>query len=40
VFRVDNPHTKSFDFWEWCIAELKAKHPETVFWPKRSPGRA
>jgi starch synthase (maltosyl-transferring) len=31
VFRVDNPHTKSFDFWEWCIAELKAKHPETVF---------
>ena len=31
VFRVDNPHTKSFDFWEWCIAEIKAKHPEAVF---------
>jgi starch synthase (maltosyl-transferring) len=31
VFRVDNPHTKSFDFWEWCIADLKNKHPETVF---------
>jgi len=31
VFRVDNPHTKSFDFWEWCIAELKAKYPGTVF---------
>ena len=31
VFRVDNPHTKAFDFWEWCIAELKAKHPEVIF---------
>jgi len=31
IFRVDNPHTKSFAFWEWCIAELKAKHPETIF---------
>ncbi|MBV9191240.1 MAG: alpha-1,4-glucan--maltose-1-phosphate maltosyltransferase [Betaproteobacteria bacterium] len=31
VFRVDNPHTKAFDFWEWCIGELKAKHPELIF---------
>jgi starch synthase (maltosyl-transferring) len=31
LFRVDNPHTKSFAFWEWCIAELKAKHPELIF---------
>ncbi len=31
VFRVDNPHTKPFAFWEWCIGELKAKHPELVF---------
>jgi len=31
IFRVDNPHTKSFAFWEWCIGELKAKHPELVF---------
>ncbi|HEX2197505.1 MAG TPA: alpha-1,4-glucan--maltose-1-phosphate maltosyltransferase [Burkholderiales bacterium] len=31
IFRVDNPHTKAFDFWEWCIGELKAKHPELIF---------
>lgn len=31
VFRVDNPHTKSFGFWEWCISEIKAKHPEVIF---------
>jgi len=31
VFRVDNPHTKAFEFWEWCIGELKDKHPETIF---------
>jgi starch synthase (maltosyl-transferring) len=31
IFRVDNPHTKAFAFWEWCIAELKNKHPETIF---------
>jgi starch synthase (maltosyl-transferring) len=31
VFRVDNPHTKAFEFWEWCIGELKAKHPEVIF---------
>ena len=31
IFRVDNPHTKSFDFWEWCISELKNSHPELVF---------
>jgi starch synthase (maltosyl-transferring) len=31
VFRVDNPHTKSFDFWEWCVSEIKAAHPETIF---------
>ena len=31
VFRVDNPHTKTFRFWEWVIADLKARHPETVF---------
>jgi starch synthase (maltosyl-transferring) len=31
IFRVDNPHTKSFYFWGWCIAELKARHPETMF---------
>ncbi len=31
VFRVDNPHTKAFTFWEWCIDELKRVHPELIF---------
>jgi starch synthase (maltosyl-transferring) len=31
VFRVDNPHTKSFRFWEWCIGAIKAEHPEVLF---------
>ena len=30
IFRVDNPHTKSFRFWEWCIAELRRAHPDVV----------
>jgi starch synthase (maltosyl-transferring) len=30
VFRVDNPHTKPFAFWEWAITELKAAHPEVI----------
>jgi starch synthase (maltosyl-transferring) len=31
LFRVDNPHTKSFRFWEWCIAEIRTTHPDAVF---------
>ena len=31
IFRVDNPHTKSFPFWEWCIAELKRDYPDALF---------
>jgi starch synthase (maltosyl-transferring) len=31
IFRVDNPHTKPFAFWEWVIGEIKRDHPETVF---------
>ncbi len=31
IFRVDNPHTKAFPFWEWAIAELKRDHPEVLF---------
>ncbi len=31
VFRVDNPHTKAFAFWEWCISEIKAAHPQVIF---------
>jgi starch synthase (maltosyl-transferring) len=30
IFRVDNPHTKPFAFWEWAIAEIKAKHPDVI----------
>lgn len=30
IFRVDNPHTKPFSFWEWVIAELKARHPDVI----------
>jgi starch synthase (maltosyl-transferring) len=31
VFRVDNPHTKPFAFWEWMLADVRARHPETIF---------
>jgi len=31
VFRVDNPHTKPVNFWEWLIGEVNAKHPEVIF---------
>ena len=31
TFRVDNPHTKPLDFWEWLIHTVRAKHPEVVF---------
>jgi starch synthase (maltosyl-transferring) len=31
LFRVDNPHTKPFPFWEWLIVEVKRRHPETLF---------
>jgi starch synthase (maltosyl-transferring) len=31
IFRVDNPHTKPFRFWEWCIAEIQRDHPDTIF---------
>jgi starch synthase (maltosyl-transferring) len=31
VFRVDNPHTKPFAFWEWLIAEVKSVRPDVVF---------
>ena len=31
VFRVDNPHTKAFAFWEWCIGDLKRDHPQVLF---------
>jgi starch synthase (maltosyl-transferring) len=31
VFRVDNPHTKPFAFWAWCIAEVRRAHPDVIF---------
>ena len=31
VFRVDNPHTKPFAFWEWLIREIRGRHPDVIF---------
>ena len=31
IFRVDNPHTKPFGFWEWLIGEAKGRSAEVVF---------
>lgn len=30
-FRVDNPHTKSLRFWEWCLGQVRERYPDTVF---------
>ena len=31
IFRVDNPHTKPFGFWEWLIAEVHGAYPDVIF---------
>lgn len=31
IFRVDNPHTKPFAFWEWLIARVRSRHPDVIF---------
>ena len=31
IFRVDNPHTKPFAFWEWLITSVHREHPDIVF---------
>ncbi len=31
IFRVDNPHTKPLPFWEWMIADIRGRHPDTMF---------
>jgi starch synthase (maltosyl-transferring) len=31
IFRVDNPHTKAFPFWEWCLDKLKNNYPDTIY---------
>lgn len=44
TFRVDNPHTKAFAFWEWVIREVQRDHPDVLFFaeaftrPKRMYG--
>jgi len=30
IFRVDNPHTKPFAFWQWCLRELRKDTPELI----------
>jgi starch synthase (maltosyl-transferring) len=30
IFRVDNPHTKAFAFWEWVISEIRRDHPDVI----------
>ncbi len=31
IFRVDNPHTKPVEFWEWLIGTINAAHPDIIF---------
>ena len=31
IFRVDNPHTKPLPFWQWMIADVRARHPDAIF---------
>jgi starch synthase (maltosyl-transferring) len=31
IFRVDNPHTKPFPFWEWLIHEVQTRDPGVLF---------
>jgi len=31
IFRVDNPHTKPLPFWEWMIADIRARNPDVIF---------
>ena len=31
IFRVDNPHTKPFSFWEWLISSVRTERPDVVF---------
>ena len=31
IFRVDNPHTKPVPFWQWLIADIRARNPEVLF---------
>ena len=31
IFRVDNPHTKPANFWNWLITRVHATHPDVIF---------
>jgi starch synthase (maltosyl-transferring) len=31
IFRVDNPHTKPFHFWQWALGEIRKSHPDAIF---------
>jgi starch synthase (maltosyl-transferring) len=31
IFRVDNPHTKPFRFWEWALSGVRAQYPDVIF---------
>ncbi len=31
IFRVDNPHTKPYRFWEWALGGIKREFPDTIF---------
>lgn len=31
IFRVDNPHTKAFPFWTWCVDAIKRENPDVLF---------
>ena len=31
IFRVDNPHTKPFPFWQWLISDIRREHPDVFF---------
>ncbi|MGB2713390.1 MAG: alpha-1,4-glucan--maltose-1-phosphate maltosyltransferase [Vicinamibacterales bacterium] len=31
IFRVDNPHTKPYRFWQWVLGEIKRDYPDTIF---------
>ena len=31
IFRVDNPHTKPYRFWQWVLREIKRDYPDTIF---------
>jgi len=31
IFRVDNPHTKPFAFWEWLIGDIRRDYPDVLF---------